>query len=67
LSFDLTKARLNEGLSIRGLAKEVNVPEHSIRRYESGEGGLHPGNAKRIADRFGVKVTDLLPLGQEAA
>jgi hypothetical protein len=38
------------------------VPEQSIRRFEAGGGGLHPANAKRIADRFGVQVTDLLPV-----
>lgn len=67
MSFDLKTARLNAGLSIRGLAREVDVPEQSIRRFESGDGGLHPANAKRIADHFGIKVTDLMPAVREAA
>jgi predicted transcriptional regulator len=66
MSFDLTTARLNMGLSIRGLAKQVDVPEQSIRRYESGGGGLHPATAKRIADHFGVQVTDLMPVKEAA-
>jgi ribosome-binding protein aMBF1 (putative translation factor) len=62
MTFDLKTARLNAGLSIRGLAREIDVPEQSIRRFEAGDSGLHPANAKRIADRFGVQVTDLLPV-----
>jgi ribosome-binding protein aMBF1 (putative translation factor) len=66
MTFDLKTARLNAGLSIRGLAREIDVPEQSIRRFEAGDGGLHPANAKRIADRFGVQVTDLLPVKEPA-
>lgn len=66
MSFDLTAARLNAGLSIRDLASELDVNQHSIRRLESGEGSVHPATAKKIADRFGVKVTDLMPLAEAA-
>jgi ribosome-binding protein aMBF1 (putative translation factor) len=66
MSFDLKSARLNAGLSIRGLAREIDVPEQSIRRFEAGDSGLHPSNAKRIADRFGVQVTDLLRVKEAA-
>jgi ribosome-binding protein aMBF1 (putative translation factor) len=66
MTFDLKTARLNAGLSIRGLAREIDVPEQSIRRFEAGDSGLHPANAKRIADRFGVQVTDLLPVKEAA-
>jgi ribosome-binding protein aMBF1 (putative translation factor) len=66
MTFDLKTARLNAGLSIRGLAREIDVPEQSIRRFEAGDSGLHPANAKRIADRFGVQVTDLLPIKEPA-
>lgn len=67
--FDLRTARLNAGYSIRGMARELDVPEGSIRRLERG-GGMTPENAKKIADLLGVKVTDLLPasvLNREAA
>jgi ribosome-binding protein aMBF1 (putative translation factor) len=58
--FDLEVAMLNAGLSIRGLAAEIKVPEQSIRRVRDGE-PVHPANAKKIADRFGVEVIDLKP------
>jgi ribosome-binding protein aMBF1 (putative translation factor) len=66
MSFDLTTARLNEGLSIRGLARELDIPEQSIRRLESGF-GINPATAKKIADKFGVAVTDLPVFAERAA
>jgi ribosome-binding protein aMBF1 (putative translation factor) len=62
MSFDLTTARMNAGYSIKSLARELDVHEHAIRRLERGEGGVHPANAKKVADRFGVQVTDLMPV-----
>lgn len=61
MSFDLTSARLNAGYSIKALARELDVHEHAIRRLETGE-GVHPATAKKVADKFGVQVTDLMPL-----
>ena len=61
MTFALPAARMNEGLSIRALSKEVGVHQHAIRRLENGEGGVLPATAKKIADRFDVKVTDILP------
>lgn len=58
--FDLTAARLNAGFTIRGLARHVGINEQTLRRLEGGE-GAHPASAKRVADFFGVLVTDLLP------
>lgn len=55
---DLTAARLNKGHSIRSLAEELDVHQHAIRRLEAG-GSVHPATAKKVADYFGVKVTDL--------
>lgn len=66
MSFDLTSARLNAGKSIRGLAREIDVPEPSIRRLENGE-GVYPATAKKVADYFGVKVTDLPAFKDKAA
>jgi DNA-binding XRE family transcriptional regulator len=51
---------------MRGLADAVGVAEQTIRRLEDGE-GVHPANSKKVADYFGVKVTDLLPVQREAA
>lgn len=59
-TFDLAKTRVNAGWSIRALARELNIPEASIRRLEGG-GGISLHYAKRIADQFGVTVLDILP------
>lgn len=65
-SFNLTVARLNAGLSIKGAAREIGIHEHSIRALENG-GTVHPATAKKVADYFGVSVVDLLPVDREAA
>lgn len=63
---NLTAERLNRGYSIKGLARELDVHEHAIRRLERGEGGVHPATAKKVADFFGVQVTDLRPFKEAA-
>lgn len=67
MTFDLAAARINAGYSIKSLARELEVHEHAIRRLERGEGGVHPANAKKVADKFGVQVTDLMPVDRQAA
>jgi transcriptional regulator with XRE-family HTH domain len=58
---EIKAERLNRGYSLRDLAQEIHVPEKSIRRLENGL-GVNPSNAKKIADFYGVKVTDLMPV-----
>lgn len=58
---DLTALRLNAGHSIRSLSVELGVHQHAIRRLEAG-GTIHPASAKKIADKFGVQVTDVMPV-----
>lgn len=65
MTFDLATAYLNAGYSRRGFAREVGVAEHTVRRLEDGE-GVHPANAKKVADFFGVKVTDLIATKEAA-
>lgn len=60
--FNVVQARLNAGLTQRQLSIQTGVPYASVQRLEAGL-GLRPANAKRIADFFGVRVTDLLPVG----
>lgn len=55
---DLTAARLNAGYSVRSLADKLKIHEASLRRLEAGE-AVHPATAKKVADYFGIKVTDL--------
>lgn len=57
--FDLVAARLNAGMTQRELAEATGVPYQTIQRLEGGL-GARPSNVKRIADFFGVKVTDLI-------
>lgn len=66
MNFDLTSARVNAGYSRRGLARELKVHEHAITRLENGE-RIHPATAKKIADYFDVRVTDLMPTDRQAA
>jgi DNA-binding XRE family transcriptional regulator len=65
--FDLRTARLNRGHTKRSLALELGVSRETIRRLELGQGGVHPQTALRIANYFGVKVTDILFPGEQAA
>ncbi len=63
----LRVARINEGFSIRCFAREVGVPEQTIRRLETGQPISLP-NAKKLADHFGITVLDLMPdLAERAA
>lgn len=61
---DLKAERLNRGFGLRQLAREIGVPEQTIRRAEGG-GGISPSNAKRLADFFGRQVTDIWPLPRD--
>lgn len=63
---DMKVERMNRGLSRRALAREIEVPEQSIRRLEAGH-GISLAYAKKIADFYGVLVTDILPTDAQAA
>lgn len=59
--------RLDRGLSLIAAADEIGVPLNVLSRAESGEGMPHPANAKKIADFYGFKVTEVWPLDEVAA
>lgn len=59
--FSLVRARLNRGLSRRQAAVEIGIAQASLRSLEEG-GTIHPAGAKKVADFFGVQVTDLMPV-----
>lgn len=65
-TFDLRAERLNKGMSQRALAAECGVTLPTIQRLETG-GTAYPANAKKVADFFDCKVTDLMPLERDAA
>lgn len=64
---NLRAERLNRGLSLTAAADAMNVPLNVLSRAEAGEGMPHPANAKRIADFFGHRVTDIWPIEEVAA
>jgi predicted transcriptional regulator len=64
--FDLRSSRLNLGKTQRELALECGVSLTTIQRLEDGRGAI-PRNAKRVADYFEIRVTDLVPDASEAA
>jgi transcriptional regulator with XRE-family HTH domain len=63
----LKAERLNRGLSIRAAAKEIGVTAPTLGRAESGEGGIHPVNALKIATFYGYRVTDIWPVEESVA
>jgi ribosome-binding protein aMBF1 (putative translation factor) len=65
LLFDLERARVNAGYSIRGLARKLKIHEATIRRLED-RLPVRPESAKPVADFFGVQVTDLMPLDRDS-
>jgi ribosome-binding protein aMBF1 (putative translation factor) len=60
-AFDLTRARINRGLSQRELASELDLHPEVIRRLENGH-GVRVSSAKKVADFFDVLVTDIMPV-----
>lgn len=58
--FDLARARVNAGLSVRRLAAACGVSRNTIDLLEKGR-AVRPASAKLVADYFGVEVTDLMP------
>ena len=58
--FDLRSARINEGHSVRSLASDIGIAYNTLLRLERG-GAVHPATAKKVADHFGIRVTDLMP------
>ena len=63
---ELRAMRLNRGKSIRGLAREIEIPEQSIRRLEEGK-GIRVDRAKKLADWHGIQVTDIEVFDPEEA
>jgi transcriptional regulator with XRE-family HTH domain len=62
---NLTAERLNRGLSLAAAARVIGVHRNTLTALEAGA-RVHPESAKKIADYFGCKVTDLLPLDEAA-
>ena len=57
---------MNRGVTLRLLAEATGVSKATLIRLERG-GEPHATTAKRIADFFGVQVTDIWPVEEEVA
>ena len=64
---DLKATRLNMGLSVAAAAEAMGVARRTLVDVERDGRMPVPAAAKRIADFFGVQVTDLWPVDDEAA
>lgn len=58
---NLKAERLNRGLSVNDAAEVIGVPPHVVRTAESGV-QPRPETAKRFADFYGCRVTDIWPV-----
>lgn len=62
---NLIAARLNKGMSPEVAANAIGIARGTLERAEDGR-GIHPGTAKKIADFYGVLVTDIWPVREPA-
>lgn len=61
---NLEATRVNMGLSARAAADAIGIPDHVLRYAEtSGRPRLH--TALKIAEFYGVQVTDIWPVPAE--
>lgn len=57
----LRQLRAEKGLSIRQAEQEIGLSRGVLNRAERAE-GIHPSHAKKIAEFYGVSVTDIWPV-----
>lgn len=62
----LRAARLNRGLTTREVAAMLKLSRGTVVRAERGD-GVYPATAKKLADFYGFKVTDLWPVAERTA
>jgi transcriptional regulator with XRE-family HTH domain len=63
---NLTEKRVNRGLSLPVASREIGISRGTLQRAEAGE-MPSPALAKKIADFYGVQVTDIWPLPDRSA
>jgi transcriptional regulator with XRE-family HTH domain len=56
----LRALRDRRGLTVYELAQRAKVPPQKVYRAEEGR-AIHPRDAKRLADFYGIRVTDFYP------
>ena len=60
-TINLKAERLNRGLSQTAAAQWLQISRQSLWNAENGK-GVGPAVAKRIADLYGYRVTDIWPV-----
>jgi DNA-binding XRE family transcriptional regulator len=63
----LAELRFDEGLTPEQLGEVCEVSGRTIRRLEEGSIRPTPSIAKKLADHFGVKPSDIWPLDSSKA
>ena len=62
----LRAARLNRGLTLKQAAARMGVSWKTLQRTEAGHSVPFPATALKIADFYGLRVTDLWPVRGDA-
>jgi transcriptional regulator with XRE-family HTH domain len=66
LAARLRRVRLERGLSLRGAATETGVTKETLSDLERARRHPHPPTLAKIADGYGVEISDLLgPMVEE--
>ena len=66
MNFDLRTERMNRGLSLDALSKQIDVPRNTISRVENGATPV-PETRLKLAEFYGKKVTEIWPVDEKAA
>lgn len=61
----LIRERFDRGLTVEQAAKRMKVGIDVLRRAETGRHIPRPGSAKRIADFYDLKPSQIWPIGGE--
>jgi len=61
IGFLLKEARKKANMSQLGLALEIGKSRASLANYESGKQAIPLSTVYKLADFFGIKITDIVP------
>ncbi len=64
---NLRGERLNRGLSAEDAANEIGISKQVLLNAENRQNTPRPETAKKIADLYGYKVTDIWPVEDQVA
>ncbi len=56
----LRRRRIDGGYSISALGRELGIDKSNLSKAERGMGGLSPENLKKLSDRLGVPMGELV-------